>query len=342
LRQPYGSCPLYPPRGFSCSVEGRTTAGNWTWRRALWTGAKVILVAAALFFVGKVVADNWTEFRAGWRAPRAGALVAAGGALVLSYYYLFAISLAVLRRVGSRLGFRAGLRPFFYSLLGRYIPGRFAVIVGKIYLYERRGVPRLTAALALAYENVFAAVAGLAVAAAAAATVLSGLLSWRTLVPAAAGVAAAVALIQPGILRRLLGWALRRFGRREFDAGMVMGRGAAAAFALAYASYCLISGVFFAFFAAAFVPLDAALAVRVGAAYVAASVLGYAAVFTPSGLGVREGLVVLFLHQYLPPGEAAFLAVASRLATVAVELALAGVAAALGTREAAANRGATS
>jgi len=309
-----------------------------TWKRVLWTAAKVILVAAALFFVGKIFADNWPEFRAGWRPPRPGFLIAAGAALVFSYLYLFQISLAVLRRVGSRLSFRAGLRPFFYSLLGRYIPGRFAVIVGKIYLYERRGVPRLTAALALAYENVFAAVAGLAVATAATATVLSGILSWRTLVPAAVGVAAAIVFIQPGILRRLLGWALKKFGRTDFDERTVMGRGAAAGFAGAYASYCLTSGVFFAFFAGAFVPLDAALAVRVGAAYVAASVLGFAAVFTPSGLGVREGLLVLFLHRYLPPGEAAFLAVASRLATVLVELALAGVAAVLGTKGAAVNR----
>jgi len=309
------------------------------WKSLLWGAARVIFAAAALFFVVKIFADHWPEFRAGWRPPRAGYMVAAGAALVLSYLYLLKISLAVLRRVGSRLSFRGGLRPFFYSLLGRYIPGRLAVIVGKIYLYERRGVPRLTAALALAYENVFAAVGGFAVAAAAVATVAAGLVSWRALLPAAAGVGALLVLLQPGVLQRLLGWALRRAGRGELDAGMVLGRGEAAAFALAYASYCTISGVFFAFFAAAFVPLDAGLAVRVGAAYVAASVLGYAAVFTPSGLGVREGLVVLFLHQYLPPGEAAFLAVASRLATVVVELALAGAAAALGTKEAAANRG---
>jgi hypothetical protein len=301
----------------------------------------VALVAAAFFFVGKVLVDNWPDMRAGWRPPRPAYVAAAGGTLVVSYLYLLKISLAVLRRVGSRLSFRAGLRPFFYSLLGRYIPGRFAVIVGKIYMYERRGVPRLTAALALAYENVFAAVGGFAVAAASAATVVAGLLSWRALIPAAVGGGALIALLQPGVLRRLLGWAMRKVGRGEFDAGMVMGRGEAAGFALAYASYCTISGVFFAFLAAAFVPLDAGLAVRVGAAYVAASVLGYAAVFTPSGLGVREGLVVLFLHGYLPPGEAAFLAVASRLATVAVELSLAGAAAALGTKEPAVNRGAT-
>jgi uncharacterized membrane protein YbhN (UPF0104 family) len=301
----------------------------------------VILVAAALFFVGKVLVENWPNVRAGWRPPRAAFLAAAGGALVISYVYLMKISLAVLGRVGSRLRFRAGLRPFFYSLLGRYVPGRFAVIVGKIYMYERRGVPRLTAALALAYENVFAAIGGFAVATAAAATVLSGLLSWRALGPAAVGVAALVALLQPGVLRRLLGWAIRRVGRGEFRADMVMGQGRAASFALAYASYCAISGVFFAFLAAAFVPLEAGLAVRVGAAFVAASVLGYAAVFTPSGLGVREGMLVILLQRYMPPGEAAFLAVASRLATVVVELALAGFAAAWGTKKPAVNRSAT-
>jgi hypothetical protein len=299
---------------------------------------KVIVVGAGLYFVGRVLVENWPDVRAGWRPPHPAVLTMAGVALFASYFMLYSISLAVLRRVGYRLIFLSGLRPFFVSLLGRYVPGRFAVIVGKIYLYERRGVPRLTAALALAYENVFAAVGGFAVAAASAATVVAGLLSWRALIPAAVGVGALIALLQPGVLRRLLGWALRKVGRGEFDAGMVMGRGAAAAFALAYASYCLISGVFFAFLAAAFVPLDAGLAVRVGAAYVAASVVGYAAVFTPSGLGVREGLVVLFLHGYLPPGEAAFLAVASRLATVVVELALAGAAAALGTKGTADNR----
>jgi hypothetical protein len=298
----------------------------------------VILVAAALFFVGKIFADNWPEFRAGWRPPRAGYLVAAGGALVGSYVYLFKISLAVLRRVGSRLGFCAGLRPFFYTLLGRYVPGRVAVVVGKIYMYEKRGVPRLNAALAVAYENVFAAIGGVALALAAATTVLAGAITWRSLLPAAAGVGAALVLIHPAVLRRLLGWASRKAHLGAVDPGALVGRGGAAAFALAYAGYCVLLGVFFALFAAAFVPLDLGAAVGAGAAYTAAAVLGYAAFFTPSGLGVREGVLVLLLQRYMSPGEAAFLAVASRLAAVAAELMLAGVAAALGTKGAAVKR----
>jgi uncharacterized membrane protein YbhN (UPF0104 family) len=311
------------------------------WRRALWTTAKVIVVGAALFFVGKVLAENWPDVRAGWRPPRPGELVAAAAVLLTSYLLLYEISLAVLRRVGYRLDFRAGLRPFFYSLLGRYVPGRVAVALGKIYLYERRGVPRLGAALAVAYENIFAAVGGVAVALALAA-LLAEAFSWTALAFAAAAALTLVILVQPSLLRRLLAWPLKKMRQRELSPKMLLGHGGALAFALCYAAYCVLLGVFFAFFAAAFVPLGAAGAAQAGAAYVAAAVLGYVAVFAPSGLGVREGLLVLLLQRYMSAGEAAFLAVASRLVAVAAELLLAGLAAAIGTKKAAVERDAAS
>ena len=48
----------------------------------------MILVAAAFFFVGKVLVDNWPDVRAGWRPPRPAYVAAAGGTLVVSYLYL--------------------------------------------------------------------------------------------------------------------------------------------------------------------------------------------------------------------------------------------------------------
>ncbi|MGD8719981.1 MAG: lysylphosphatidylglycerol synthase domain-containing protein [Candidatus Zixiibacteriota bacterium] len=301
------------------------------WKKVLWTAAKVVVVGAGLYFVGRVLVVNWPEVRAGWRPPHAAAMAAAFVALFASYFTLYAISLAVLRRVGYRLTFRSGLRPFFVSLLGRYVPGRFVVIVGKVFLYEKRGVPRVYATLAAAYENVFAAIGGISVALATAATVLGGDLSWTSLLPVAAGAALLFAFIHPSILRRLLGWGLKRVRLGALDESKIIGSKDAARFALSYAGYCLTPGVFFAFFAAAFVPLDATAALAAGAAYVAASVLGYAAVFAPSGLGVREGVLVLLLQSYMSPGEAAFLAVASRLAAVAAEVVLAGFAGVAGT-----------
>ncbi len=298
--------------------------------RILWLAAKVAFVTATLAFVGHALIANWPQVRAAWRAPAPGLAAAATVVLLLSYIYLYKISLAVLARVGYRLSFRAGLRPFFYTLLGRYIPGRVAVFLGKVYMYGRRSVPGVAAALAPAYENVLAAVGGLAVTVVAAAALFGSQFSWQQLLAAGLGIAALAASIQPAVLRRLLGAVLRRMKRGPLEPTAVMGPSPAAAFAAAYGGYCLLLGVFFALFAGAFVPLGPGEAARAGAAYVVAAVLGYVVVFTPSGLGVREGLLLILLKQYMPPGDAAFLAIASRLVSVGAELLLAAVAAAVG------------
>ncbi len=303
-----------------------------TWRRSLIAALKVGAAGAALFFVGKIFADNWADFRAGWRPPAAAWLIAAAAALVASYVALFRISLAVLGRLGWRLKWRSGLRPFFYSLLGRYIPGRVAVILGKVYFYERRGIPRVTAVLAPAYENIFAAVGGCVASLACAAELWGDRLSWWQLGPVIGAVAVLVALIQPPVLKRLLGFVLKMM-EKGAPPPAIIGPGGAATFAAAYAGYCVLLGIFFAGFARAFVPLSAAGTAAAGAAFVAASFLGYAAVIFPSGLGVREGLLLAMLWPFMKPGDAAFLAVASRVVAVAAELLWAAGAAFAGTEE---------
>lgn len=306
-----------------------------TFKQAAFAAVKAAAVGAAAFFVVRTFVVNWPEVREGWRAPAVWPAVLAALALVASYLWLFGVSLAVLRRVGYRLTFRAGLRPFFYTLLGRYIPGRVAVILGKVYIYEKRGVPRLAAALAPAYENVFAAIGGVAVSLAAAAALFAGRFSWWQLAPALAGVAALAVFIQPPVMGRLLAWAMRRFGALKLERDATIKTRGALAFAAAYGGYCVLLGAFFAALAAAFVPLDAGGAARAGAAFVVASVLGYVVVFAPSGLGVRESLLIVLLEPYMGAGDAAFLAVVSRVVAVAAELGFAALAAAVGGDDAA-------
>lgn len=303
------------------------------WRSIVLTIMKILLVGAAAFFVGKVLVSNWPQIREGWRTPSIPYLALAAAALLFSYFYLYRISLAVLGQLGYHLNLRTGLRPFFFTLLGRYIPGRIAVVLGKVYMYEMRGVPRVRAILAPAYENVFAAAGGFTAALACVAALFADRFALWQLAPAAAAVAFLILLIQPPILRRLLGFVLRRFGKLELEPNMVIPTGRAAAFAALYFGYCITPGIFFAFFARAFVDLTVVQMVEVGAAYVAASVLGYAVIFAPSGMGVREGFLLIILLLFMDKGPAAFLAVASRVAAVVFELGLAGLAALAGNEE---------
>jgi len=305
-----------------------------TLRKTFWFAARILVVGATAFFVAKALVTNWPAIRAGWRPPAAGAIVAAGGVLIVSYFLLYVTSLVLLRRLGFALSLRSGLRPFFYTLLGRYIPGRFAVMVGKAYLYERRGIDRVVAALAPAYENILAAVGGVAAAVIAAAALFPGRFGWWQLGGALVAAAVLFTFVQRRGLTKSLGWMIRKIMRGRGDIP-ALSPGPAAAFAIFYAIYCVWLGTFFAFLARAFVPLDATTAFPVGAAFVVAAVLGFVVVVAPSGLGVREGLLLVLLAPYMAAGDAAFLAVASRLGTLAAELILAAAAAALGDNKAA-------
>ena len=57
------------------------------------------------------------------------------------------------------------------------------------------------------------------------------------------------------------------------------------------------------------------------AAYAAAYAVGFLALLTPAGLGVREGVLVVALAPVLPAGPALVVALSSRLWMMLVELA---------------------
>ncbi|HZD05860.1 MAG TPA: lysylphosphatidylglycerol synthase domain-containing protein, partial [Longimicrobiales bacterium] len=59
-------------------------------------------------------------------------------------------------------------------------------------------------------------------------------------------------------------------------------------------------------------------------AFAAAYVVGYLAVFSPAGLGVREGVLTLFLAPVTGQGAAVALSILARLWTTAVEVVPAG------------------
>jgi uncharacterized membrane protein YbhN (UPF0104 family) len=60
--------------------------------------------------------------------------------------------------------------------------------------------------------------------------------------------------------------------------------------------------------------------IALAGAYGVAVVAGFAALFVPAGLGVREGVFVLAMSGLLPATEALFLAIGVRLAVSIAEI----------------------
>ncbi|MBI3957111.1 MAG: flippase-like domain-containing protein [Candidatus Kerfeldbacteria bacterium] len=68
-------------------------------------------------------------------------------------------------------------------------------------------------------------------------------------------------------------------------------------------------------------------------AFVAGWVVGYVTIFAPSGIGVREGIVVVMLTPFVGATNALVIAAITRVGLLVVELALVGIAVAVSSRQ---------
>ena len=88
----------------------------------------------------------------------------------------------------------------------------------------------------------------------------------------------------------------------------------------------VLLGTAFFLFIKSFYPVVPSQLLLVTGTYAVAWSIGFLSVITPSGLGVREGVLSLLLTSVLPPATATFVALLSRVWTLGVELILGGVA----------------
>lgn len=80
----------------------------------------------------------------------------------------------------------------------------------------------------------------------------------------------------------------------------------------------VLIGAGFVFIAMSVVDVDPSMYLGLGATYILAGIIGILALFVPSGIGVREGVIILFASAYFPVETATLIALLARFyATVA-------------------------
>ena len=288
-------------------------------RRPRWLGTAVAVVVAG-FFVATLLA-RWREVAdMKWRlAP--GIFALACLLLACSYALVAALWGEALRRAaGTRL--RAGARIWFLSNLARYVPGNVWSFVGAVELARRVGVARRTTLAVMATTQALSVGVALLVGLPVLLAERASLGRPALLGAAALAVAAAAAVALRG---QLLGLARRRWP--ELDAAdLVPSAGTVALLVAGYAAYWAVTGLAFAALVRSLVPLAASAVPLVVAAYAAAYAVGFLALVTPAGLGVREGVLVVALAAVMPAGPALLVALVSRLWMMLAELAGAAVA----------------
>ena len=310
--------PQPPPAGGAGAVSAAPETRRG--RRLLVRGAQLALTALVTWWildrVGLSLGALADVDPALWR-PAGGLLALSSLALAVGY----ALSGWIWGRMVRDLGGPAlppldAVAVYMVANLGRYVPGKLWQIAGLAVLARRRGVPAPVATAA--------AVLGQAVALAGATLVglgaiVAGPPALRRFTPwVLAGGALVVALVAvPPLARRALR-AWFRLARAELPEGVepggLLGLRWLALYTLNWTVYALSFWILARSLGLPGSPLV------VAPAFAAAYVLGYAVLFAPAGIGVREGFLVALLGPVMGPAPAGVLAAVARLWTTVVEL----------------------
>jgi len=212
------------------------------------------------------------------------------------------------------------MRAFFYSWLGRYIPGTVPFLLMRVEMTQRLGYRRGPVAASLAYENVLQLATALALSfalliAAMGRQVDTFALYGLVLIP----LGGAALLAHPSVLVPVLNMVARRLGREEIDPGSVLSLRSITTAVGLYALFVVLNGLGFYFALLALTPVGPEYLPAAIGIYNLAGVIGVLAVFVPSGLGVREGIIIALVSIEFPIEVAAAAAVLSRVAAVVAD-----------------------
>lgn len=210
-------------------------------------------------------------------------------------------------------------RAFFYSLLGRYIPGKAGLFLFRIRAYEGGSRKKVGAALITEYIATLLAACILIITGTmfipVTDTFLTGWLPIGLLV-------LFLILLHPVVLKKTINSLFRLAGKKPLDT--FPSTKTLLAVTSGYILTGMLHGLALFLLLRVFSPMGFELYPMVTGAYYMAALVGMFAFFAPGGLGVREGLLFLILSFVADSQSVVLSAAIMRLLTLCSELILAG------------------
>ncbi len=280
------------------------------------------VIAILLVFLGKYIADASEEIgdmifdmKVAWIPPLL---------LVLCVMNLVSAGLwaSLVRSMEKRLSMARLTAIWHQPLLGKYIPGSIWVHVGRIYHLRQAGLSIKTAAYASAIEQMTVLASSAFVVALSPGLFLElGLPGWTGIL--------VLPLLVASFLPDLVAHALWKLGFQSVDLRMEQrpSRFFLVVYLGGHVIRALLGGPYILLMLMIFGQATAGLDMLGLASIAAASfVIGYISLLTPGGIGVKEGILILLLSQYIPLPAAVVIAVSGRFWSFLVDLLGAGVA----------------
>jgi uncharacterized membrane protein YbhN (UPF0104 family) len=284
-----------------------------------------IFVAVIFIFLGKMVWENWNQVKDASFTLRALPFTLSTLIFALSYFIQIWAWYLITLKLGIALSPRETLKTWFYSQLGKYLPGKIWLLLGRIYYYESRGKSKKSISVALYFETVTVTIAGGMI-------FLAALVLFQETRPFYFGgqplwlipvLILAFTSVHPQFLQKIMNWALVLFKRERICLSISYWDILRILFVSVVA--WLVGGIGFYIFVASVHPATPEYILFLTGALAVSSTLGLIAIFAPSGLGVREGVLVYLLSFMMATPVAVIISVLTRLWMTLIEIGLIGV-----------------
>ena len=294
-------------------------------KRRLWTILRILFAALICIGIGAHVRKYFEGVQPSELLPPLKFLFAAIAASILSQILSAGIWWYLTIRYDCSTGPKVALGVWCNSALGKYVPTKALLPAIRFYHYQALNVPARAMKLSFAMvdETLGAVATGLIIVALA-----TPAPEWQRIMPSTA-TALFIAIVAGTAIAALLS--------RSFLFRTVVSRYKLPSttppqtWKLVPALFFLCSlvwvvqGAMVFVLAAGYVPLPGSEFWRVTAAYALAGTAGILVIVAPSGIGVREGVLIGALSGVMPVKTATMVAIMARLVAVATELLLAAV-----------------
>ena len=280
---------------------------------------KLLLLALVLFFVVKNIVDNFSNIKDidlsnlnyGYILPALLVTIISLFIPVFAWKYL-------LGTLGSDLKISKAMRIWFISNLGRYIPGKVWQISGLIVLSNKEGISKKVSSVSVIYSQIVANLIGLS-------------LGIFLFVKDEERITHILMFIGVLIALAILPFAINRLAIRVLS----ILKKPKETFEVTYGKFIIyvfmqlvnwiVMGAAFVLFINIFTELS--ISQHPVALFILpiSWTLGLLAIFAPGGIGVREGIMTVYLSMFISPGLAAVIPWIYRIWLTIFELLLAGI-----------------
>lgn len=286
-------------------------------RRLLRWSFTVLVVGVVAYFFARALIDNWGEIEAhqlsfSWLWVAAVALFAVAVPVTGIAWARIVRSLDPRARISTA----EAVAVQCLSWLLKYIPGQVGSVANKVLWAKRKGISRTLIVISFIYENVFLQLASIVPAAVILFVSLGpqvfGDNVTLLVLPLLVLIPLALVLYRP-FFHRIVSFPARRILKQTVPREYFLKSVPSLVALVEFVGPRIINGVGFVLVAAAVSDIGPAEWAPFAAAYALAGAVGILAVFVPSGLGVREAVIVLVLSQYIPTAEAVVISLLARL-----------------------------